>query len=49
MLGAVIVAGLASIMMLWLQPLYLERLYSLARGLYRIVFAPLIARGLLHR
>ncbi|MFC0338608.1 Undecaprenyl-diphosphatase [Kushneria avicenniae] len=49
MLGAVIVAGLASIMMLWLQPLYIERLYGLTRGLYRIVFAPLIARGLLHR
>lgn len=49
MLGAVIVAGLASLMMLWLQPLYLERFYGLTRGLYRLVFAPLIARGLLHR
>ncbi|WP_456267311.1 undecaprenyl-diphosphatase [Kushneria sp. AK178] len=49
MLGAVIVAGLASVMMLWLQPLYIERLYALTRGLHRLVFAPLIARGLLHR
>lgn len=49
MLGAVVVAGLASLMMLWLQPLYLEKLYGLTLGLYRLVFAPLIARGLLHR
>ncbi|RKD86670.1 undecaprenyl-diphosphatase [Kushneria marisflavi] len=49
MLGAVIVAGVASLMMLWLQPLYLETLYGVTRGVYRIVFSPLIARGLLHR
>ncbi len=49
MLGAVMVAGLASVLMLWLQPLYLERLYGLTRGLYRRLFAPLISRGLLHR